>query len=73
MLELGWRSGKHSSINKIQLFLINITWKTECNREFVPCMANNVNNKIDKGFCFYCFHVSRFSIAILKLYLHVEI
>lgn len=63
-LGLGWHSGKHSSINIIQLFLINFTWKTQCNRESVPCMANNVNNKIDKAFWFYCFHVSRFKIAI---------
>jgi len=44
---------------------MNFTWKTQCNRESVPCMANDVNNKIDKAFCFYCF-------SIATLYLHVE-
>lgn len=71
MLELDWHSGKHSSVSKIQLFLINFTWKTQCNRDSVSCMANNVNNKIGKAFCFYRFHVFRVSIAIL--YLHLEV
>lgn len=71
MLELGWHSGKHRSINKIQLFLIIFTWKTQFNSDSFLCMANNVDNKIDKAFCFYFFHVSKFNIAIL--YLHVKI